>query len=99
MIAHNSWKFYVIFLWPYNQDASIDAKFTYCLRETTLFFLLMTILCCLPWLLFDFEFQYYNINYYFLNDQPWQVRYQMRAHSPGKVEVIFIRPYIHYLLP
>ena len=33
--------------------------FKYDLRKTTLF---IAILCCLSWLLTDFEFQYYNIN-------------------------------------
>ena len=26
-------------------------------------------------------------------DQPWQVRYQVKAHIPGKVEIMFLRPY------
>ena len=50
-------------------------------------------------LLIDFKFQYYNIDQNFQNDQPWQVRYKVKAHNPGKVDVIFLRPYNHYMLP
>ena len=32
-------------------------------------------------------------------DQPWQVRYQEKAHSPRNVKVIVVRPYNEQLLP
>ena len=27
-------------------------------------------------------------------DQPWQMKYQEKAHNPSKIEIIFSRPYI-----
>ena len=31
--------------------------------------------------------------------QPWQMRYQKKAHKPEKVKIIFLKLYNQYLLP
>ena len=106
MKAHIPGKVEVIFLRSYNhhilpKDAKWfqDVKFAYSIWETTHFFYFLAILCCLPWSLINFEFQHYNIKYNFLIDQPWQVRYQMKAHNTGRGEVILLWRIITRCLP
>ena len=39
--------------------------------------------------------EYIHINFHCVclsatADQPWQIRYQIKAHNPGKVEIIYV---------